>query len=219
MTGSVGDVIAQLLAVLKRLDTAAVTALRAQADADQAEAHFTDVARGTDHNHIRQAVTASHTASEKAARYARLLAKANESLTAYINKIAPGSTPTHQAADPATPSGERLVAEAEGAGSKAETFLRRHVKKADDTEDTLKQVEQAVTTGVKEVFGGFKGGAGTIGTPSSTTPSANTPVDRPQLEHPVTAVIMAAGAVVVGVRAIWKTGKKHRERNRHDDQP
>ncbi|AVT35753.1 hypothetical protein [Plantactinospora sp. BB1] len=219
MTGSVGDVVAQLLAVLRSLDAAAVTALRAQADADQAEAHFTEVARGTNHNHIRQAVTASHTASEKAARYARLLAKANESLTTYINKIAPGSTPTHQAAEAAAPSGERLAAEAESAGSRAETFLRRHVKKADDTEDALKQTEQAVTTGVKEMFGGFKGGPGTTGTPGSTTPSTNAPVERPQLEHPVTAVIMAAGAVVVGVRAMWKTGKRHRERKRHDDQP
>lgn len=219
MTASVGDVVAQLRAVLECLDAAVVTTLRAQADADQATAHFTEAAKGTDHSKIRAAITASHTASEKTARYARLLAKANESLTTYLNTIAPGSVPTHQAADDVTPSGERLVAEAENASSGVGAFLRRQVKKADDTQDTLKQAEQAVTTGFKELLKEYKEGPGpAANTRSTTAPVADTPVERPTSEHPVTAVIMAVGAVAVGTKGLWNMVKNHRERKRNENQ-
>ncbi|MEV4630432.1 hypothetical protein AB0J90_29630 [Micromonospora sp. NPDC049523] len=219
MTASVGDVVAQLRAVLESLDAAVVTALRAQADADQAKAHFTEVATGTDHSKIRAAVTASQTASEKVARYARLLAKANESLTIYLNTIAPGSAPTHQASDGTAPSGERLVAEAENASSGVAAFLRRQVKKADDTQDTLKQVEQAVTTGLKELLREYKEGPGpTANTTATTSPGADTQVARPTVDHPVAGVVMAVGAVAVGTKGLWNMIKKRRERKHDEDQ-
>ncbi|TDC01457.1 hypothetical protein E1091_02830 [Micromonospora fluostatini] len=217
MTGSIGDLVAQLLAVRRSLDEAAVTALRAQADAAQASAHLEEVRRGSNDAKLRMAALEAETARAKAGRYARLLAVAADHIGAYVTTIAPGSDLS--APDEASsPSGDRVVREAGERTGRAEAFIRRHVKKADDTEDTLKQSEQAVTTGLRELEKILKGsGAGSSTTSTSSHPA--TPVDRPQLEHPVTSVIMAAGAVVVGVRGAWDMLKKRRERKRSDDQP
>ncbi|MFY1574861.1 hypothetical protein ACN26Z_08225 [Verrucosispora sp. WMMD703] len=218
MSGSIAELVAQLLAVRGNLDAAAVTALRARTDAEVALARLAEVQRGSNDKRLRAAVTDAEVARDKAGRYARLLAEAARHITAYVNTIAPGAVPT-EPDDAASPSGDRLVEEAEGRSRKGEAFLRRHVKKADDTEDTLKQTEQAITTGFRELQKGLKGSGSSGGTTTTTAADPGTPVDRPQLEHPVTSVIMAAGAVVVGLRGIWNMAKKHRERKRSDEQP
>ncbi|MET8527640.1 hypothetical protein [Micromonospora sp. NPDC005172] len=217
MSGSIGEVVAQLLVVRGQLDAAAVRALRARADAEHALALLEGVRRGSSDPQLREAATDAEVARDKSERYARLLAKASRHLTLYINTIAPGTAPSGPD-DAASPSGERLVEEAEGRSSKAEAFLRRHVKKADDSEDTLKQTEQSVTAGLRALQKSLKG-SGSTGSTTSTPANPGTPADRPQLEHPVTSVIMAAGAVVVGLRGVWNTAKKRRERKRSDEQP
>ncbi|MFF0154745.1 hypothetical protein [Micromonospora sp. NPDC005203] len=218
MTGSIAELVAQLLAVRGKLDTAAVTALRARADAEQALAHLAEVQRGSGDQRLRAAIADAEVARDKAGRYARLLADAARHITGYVNTIAPGAATSGPGGDDASPSGERLVEEAEGRSRKAEAFLRRHVKKADDSENTLKQTEQSITTGLRELQKSFKG-SGSSGSTTSTSASPGTPADRPQLEHPVTSVIMAAGAVVVGLRGVWNMAKKRRERKRSDEQP
>jgi hypothetical protein len=216
MSGSIAELVAQLLAVRGKLDAAAVTALRARTDAEVALARLIEVQRGSSDHRLRAAVADAEVARDKAGRYARLLAEAASYITAYVNTIAPGAAPT-EPDDVASPSGDRLVEETEGRIRKGEAFLRRHVKKADDTEDTLKKTEQAITTGFRELQKGLKG-SGSSGGTTTTAADPGTPVDRPQLEHPVTSVIMAAGAVVVGLRGIWNMVKKHRERKRSDEQ-
>ncbi|WP_433130300.1 hypothetical protein ACQPWW_06995 [Micromonospora sp. CA-240977] len=217
MTGSIAELIAQLLAVRGKLDAAAVTALRARTDAEQALTHLAEVQRGSSDQRLRAAITDAEVARDKAGRYARLLADAARHISGYVNTIAPGAA-TSGPEDAASPSGERLVEEAEGRSRKAEAFLRRHVKKADDSEDTLKRTEQSITTGLRELQKSIKG-SGSSGSTTSTSANPGPPVDRPQLEHPVTSVIMAAGAVVVGLRGVWNMAKKRSERKRFDEQP
>jgi hypothetical protein len=220
MTGPLDEVIRQLKAAIEKLDTAAITATRAQADALQAHTHYTDAGRGSNHPAIQAAQTESTTAAAKAGKVGRLLAETSTHLTTYVNTIAPGTIPTGQSTETTLPTGEQLVATAPSKGGKAEAFLRRYVKKADDTEDNLHEAENAVTTGVREIFQGAKDGPGSSGNVTSTgQPTVATPVERPQLEHPVTAVIMAAGAVVVGVRGLSNLIKKHREEKNDGDQP
>ncbi|TQJ20787.1 hypothetical protein FBZ33_0991 [Micromonospora sp. A202] len=217
MSATIAALVAQLLAVRGKLDAAAVTAMRARADAEQAVTHLAALKRGSSDQRLSAAVADAEVARDKAGRYARLLANAARHITGYVNTIAPGAA-SSGSDDAASPSGERLVEEAEGRSRKAEAFLRRHVKKADDSEDTLKQTEQSITTGLRELQKSFKG-SGSSGSTTSTSASPGTPVDRPQLEHPVTSVIMAAGAVVVGLRGVWNMAKKRRERKQSDEQP
>ncbi|RZT83051.1 hypothetical protein EV382_6371 [Micromonospora violae] len=217
MSGSIGELVAQLLVVREQLDAAAVTALRARTDAEQALTLLNDVRRGSNDHQLREAATDAEVARDKSGRYARLLATAARHITQYLNTIAPGAASSGPD-DAASPSGERLVEEAEGRSSKAEAFLRRHVKKADDSEDTLKQTEQSITTGLRELQKSLKG-SGSTGSTTSAPANPGAPAEGPPLEHPVTSVIMAAGAVVVGLRGVWKMAKNRRERKRSDEQP
>ncbi|WP_327032537.1 hypothetical protein [Micromonospora ureilytica] len=108
-------------------------------DAEQALAHLAGAQQGSSDQRLRAAVADTEVARDKSRRYARLLADAARHVTRYVNTIAPpGAATSGPAEEDAFPSGERLVEEAEGRSRKAEAFLRRHVKKADDSEDTLK---------------------------------------------------------------------------------
>ncbi|WBB54418.1 hypothetical protein [Verrucosispora sp. WMMD573] len=217
MSSLVAEVVAQLATAIRQLDTLAVTAAHAQEEIDQGHSRYVEASQGTEQPDSRAAVTHCRTAADRAGRLGRLTSNAAGHLATYANVIAPGSVPVRADAGDASPSGERLVGESEGRGSRAEAFLRRHVKKADETEGNLQNAEQAATTAFREFVRDVKGGPG--GTSTSTTqPKPAAPADRPQLEHPVTSVIMAAGAVVVGVKGLWNMTKKHRERKRRDDQ-
>ncbi|MGC5054780.1 hypothetical protein ACLQ2S_25380 [Micromonospora sp. DT48] len=217
MSSLLTRVVAQLNAAIEQLDELAVMAVHAQEEIRQGHSRYAEVCQGTDDRDCRLAVTQSRTAADKAGRLGRLTSNAATHLASYANAIAPGSTPTRNSAGDGSPSGERLVTESEARGNKAEAFLRRHVKKADETEGNLQNAEQAATTAFREFVREAKGGAG--GTSTSTTqPKPAVPSDRPQLEHPVTSVIMAAGAVAVGLKGLWNMTKKNRERKPRDDQ-
>jgi hypothetical protein len=214
MTASVADIVAQLLQVRERLAAAAVTTMRAQADAEHAHGRYSEAGSGTEHPQIREAITDIRTASDKAARAARLLNEARSHLTKYLNKIAPGSANDSDVSDAEMPSGERLLSEAERRGRKADIIWRKQVKKAEDTESTLKQVED----GGKAVFSYFRQQQNPGTTSAGTSPpKPPPPQDRPQVDNPITAAIMATGAVAVAAKAAWNHIRKQRERKREDD--
>lgn len=214
MSGRLGDLVAQLLAVRERLDRAVVTATRAQADAEQALAHLSTVGGGTSDRDLAAAVVDARTAGEKAGRYARLLATATEHLTTYINVIAPGSTPTNSPADTAAPSGERLVSEAERRGRRADIAWRKQLQKADDTEDSLKGAEKAA----KDTFNYLKQQFGSGGSTSTgSKPPPTSPPDRPQVDNPITSAVMAAGALAVVAKSVWNHVRNRRRAKERDD--
>ncbi|TDC75669.1 hypothetical protein E1193_25125 [Micromonospora sp. KC606] len=214
MTG-VGEVVAQLLAIQGKLDEAVVTALRAQADAEQAFVHLAEVRRGGGDQRLKAAVADVEVARDKAGRYARLLADAARHIGAYVNVLAPGAAPSEAPAENAAPSGERLVTEAEARGRRADIAWRRQVQKADDTEDSLKNAE----SNAKEVFKFFKQQhRDQGGTATGTTPHQHAPAqERPQVDNPVTAAVMAAGALAVVAKAVWNHGRNRRARKRNED--
>ncbi|TCB95581.1 hypothetical protein E0H26_19150 [Micromonospora zingiberis] len=214
MTANIGDLVARLLAIRAELDAAAVTALRAQADAEQAAAHLDGVRQGSNDYGLRSAAEDAKVARDKAGRYARLLAQAARHITRYINTIAPSAASTEPAAEDASPSGERVLTEAERRGRRADVAWRKQVKKADDIEDGLKNAE----TSAREIFKFFKQqGDGNGGSTSGTTNPEPVPVqERPHVDNPVTAAVMAAGALAVTVKAIWNHGKTRRARERDE---
>ncbi|WP_159079471.1 hypothetical protein [Plantactinospora sp. BC1] len=216
MTSSVADIVAQLQAVRERLAATAVTATRAEADAEQARQRYAEAASGTDHPQIQEAITDIRTAAEKAARTARLLTQARTRFTAYSNRIAPGSAPDDDVQDAEMPSGERLVDEARRRGRKADIVWRKQMQKAEDHESTLKQVEDAG----KAVLKYFRQQHGPSGTTSAGTAPPKQPQsqERPQIDNPVTAAVMASGAVAIAAKSIWNSARKQREKKRNDDQ-
>ena len=216
MTGPLDQVIAQLTAAIEKLDTAAITAVRAQADAQQAHTHYTDAGRGSNHPAIQAAQTESTTAAAKAGKVARLLAETSTHLTAYGNTIAPGTIQAGRSAETATPTGEQLVSEAERRGRRADIAWRKQAKNAEGIEGNLQKAED----GAKDVIGFIKHklaptGATSTGTVAGPPPP---PPDRPQIDHPVTAVVMAAGALALVARSVWNHGKTRQARKHDDDQ-
>ncbi|MEU7848839.1 hypothetical protein AB0B74_15965 [Micromonospora parva] len=208
---SVGEVVAHLVAIQANLDSAAVTASRAQADAEQALAHLAEVRRGGTNQRLADAAADAEVARDKAGRYARHLADAARHISAYVNVIAPGAAPIDPSADASAPSGERLVTEAEVRGSKADILWRRQVQKADDTEDALKSSEGGANQFYKFLRQDNRGG-------SSTGTASNGPAqESPQVDNPVTALVMAAGALAVIAKAMWNYGHTRRARRRDGD--
>lgn len=211
---SLGDVVRHLLAVREGLDEAALTAMRAKADAEQTLVHLTNIRRGSGDQRLATAVSDAEVARDKAGRYARLLADAARHITAYMNDVVPGSAPTGPAKQ-ATPSGDRLVAEAGSRGRRADIAWRRQVQKADSTEDSLKNAEANATEMFKLLKHQHRNQGGSA-TGSGSTP--HIPVqERPQVDSPVTAVVMAAGALAVVARTVWNHGQARRKKRRGDD--
>ncbi|MFC6015282.1 hypothetical protein ACFP2T_03610 [Plantactinospora solaniradicis] len=209
---SIGAVVAQLVTVDSKLAAAVVTASRAQADADQAFARYEEAAQGSDHPEIRQAIADIRTASEKAAKVARLLNKTRKHVTNYINAIAPGAAPAEPLLPGSMPEGQRLVSETERRGRKGEAFLRQEVKKAADHEDGLKQGEQIVTAGSKGLLKMIKDERGPTQTTTVTPKSPSQPAERPQVDHPITAILMSIGAGIVGVKGTLNMIRNRRKR-------
>ncbi|MFI5926087.1 hypothetical protein ACIA3K_08855 [Micromonospora sp. NPDC051543] len=203
--------VAQLVAIRASLDSAVVRASRARADAEQALAHLAEALQGGTNQRLAAAAADAEVARDKAGRYARLLADAARHISAYVNVIAPGAAPVDPSVDASTPSGERLVTEAEARGSKADILWRRQVQKADDAEDALKKSE----SGAKEFYKFLRqdnGGGSSTGTASPGPAQAS-----PQIDNPVTALVMAAGAVAVIAKAMWNYGHTRRARRRDSD--
>ncbi|MFY1690814.1 hypothetical protein [Plantactinospora sp. WMMB782] len=216
MTEPMAEVVAQLHEVRQRLAAAAVTATRAQADAEHAQRRYAEAASGTEHPHMQEALRDIRTAGEKAARIARLLTNARSHFTSYLGRIAPGSASDPDVSEAETPSGDRLLSEAERRGRKADIIWRKQMQKAEDTDSTLKQIEDAG----KAVFKYFRQQQNPPGTTTTGTAAPKPPShqERPQIDNPVTASIMATGAIAVAAKSVWNNVRKQREKKRHDDQ-
>jgi hypothetical protein len=201
MSVSVGDVVAELRAVLDRLDSAAITATRAQADAEQAHRLYSEAAQGTDHPRIRQAVVDSRTAGEKAGKMARLVADAADHLTAYVNAIAPGSMPDRTSV--AGPSGEELVQDATKRSESrrnVDAFFKTAVRKVEDVQDTGKTFTELTEQGFK-IFGNRSGPSGGVASGTGTPSSAGQPAPPPKAEVSDTVGNLLVVGIVVGVAA------------------
>lgn len=215
MSTSIGDIAAQLADAINRIDRAAVLALRAQADADQAAALYSEAATGTNHPKIRQAVTDAKEGSDKAAKVGRLLAEAANAFTDYLNTIAPGIAPARQSSPGSGLTGEQLVTDAEKRSGRFEAAFRKQLRKADDAEDAIKKTEDAGRAAYKH-FKHHPPDPGSASAGSATPPQPSQP-DRPELDNPITAIVMATGVMVVAGKAAWNHAKKQHERSEEHD--
>ena len=198
MTGSVEEVLAQLRAAVGQLDTAAVTALRARADAEQAQTHFTEAAEGSDHPKIKAAVTDSRTGAEKAGKVGRLISEATRHIAKYANHINPGSIPTDRATESATPSGEELVSDAfrrASARSGVGALLSKMTSGADDLQDSARSNTEAA----QHIIDAFRH----RNDPSGAHPTSGTTevVLQPQPADRVEAPEVASNVVLIGLVA------------------
>jgi hypothetical protein len=173
MASSVGDVVAQLQAVIERFDRIAIAAKHAQADAYDAHDSYSEAKQGTGHSDLNNAVTISREAAEKAGKVARLLAEASSSFATYLNTIAPGSD-GQQRSPSVVPAGEAVVADAQAREERLGGWLQRISAKADDLEDTVDEIAESVGDGQKAISAYLKHrlnpGAGGQSTPSSAAP-------------------------------------------------
>ncbi|AVT37280.1 hypothetical protein [Plantactinospora sp. BB1] len=161
---SVGEVVAQFRTVLGLIDETAVTAKRAQEQAQKAFTAYTEASRGTSDRLMRTAVVDSRTAGEKAGKTARLLSEAAEHFTAYINAIAPGTLPPRSSAPEADASGDRILATTAGQGALSSKLLGRtaSVPNADDGLQHAKKI----ATAIKDATG-----SGGVAVPKSPQPA------------------------------------------------
>lgn len=224
MSGSIGEIVAQLLSSIDTLRSAAVVARRAQADAEEAVAHYSQAARGSKHPQLTGAVTESRTAAEKAGKLARLISEAADRVRAYSNAVAPGSAPTQQPTDAATPSGEDLLTEAverESARRNVGSFLSTMTRKAEDLQDnTQKSVAAA-----REAFEIVRGPQGPSGSQQAgtTMPAVGPTVGQRLLNeapdaagHLVVVGLVASVALHRSVQSIRKGIARLRDRERTD---
>ncbi|MFG1763128.1 hypothetical protein ACGFIH_07365 [Micromonospora parva] len=224
MSGSIGDVVAQLRSAIDTLHSAAVIAQRAQADAEQANTHYTQAAQGSRHPELTGAVTESKTAGEKAGKLARLISEAADRVGEYSNAVAPGSAPTTQPSDSATPSGEDLLAETverDSARKNVASFLSTMTRKVEDVqENTQKSVAAA-----REAFTIIRGPQGPPGAQQAgTTPPTVGPTVGQRLlneapdaaGHLVVVGLVASIAVHRSVQSIRKGIARLRDRERTD---
>jgi hypothetical protein len=193
------NVVAQLLDVRERLAAAAVTAMRAKADADQVHEQYAEAAQGTEHPQIQEALTDIRAASEKAVRTARLLTEARAHFTAYLNKIAPGSASGSDVLEAGLPSGEELISEAESraeSSSDIGAFLRRTSRNIESIQDTGKTVTEAAQNTVNIIRKPFKPPGSqttTTGTGSPVQPSILQRIDAPEAVGHLLVVGVIAG--------------------------
>lgn len=209
MTEPLVEVLGQLRDLLGKIDDAAVRALHAQADAQEAHAAYREAATGTRHPQMTRALVDARTAGEKAGKTARLLAEAGNAFADYISKIAPGTVPERRSVASAMPGGKVLLDESEDRGRRADAFWRKQVKKADDGQDSLENAEK----GARAFAGHHKR---LPDAPSATGTSTGTPVvarqdDGMQVDNPIAAVAMALAATAVAVKAFSNHKKKRRE--------
>ncbi|GIG86640.1 hypothetical protein [Plantactinospora endophytica] len=217
---SVGDVVAQFRTVIGLIDETAVTAKRAEEEARQAQAAYTEASQGTDNRSMRKAVVDTRTAAEKAGKTARLLSEAAEHLTAYVNIIAPGTVSPRASAPEAMPDGERATAEAINRRTRAASFLDRTAKRADDVKDAVTETTKAVEEGTKIALRHIKEDRPPSGGPASTTTptTPSSPVQPPPAHEAVSATVVAAlGAALVGRATINYLKRRLRTGKQDDD--
>ncbi|MET8041786.1 hypothetical protein ABZU25_13090 [Micromonospora sp. NPDC005215] len=224
MSGSLGDVVAQLRGAIDTLHSAAVVAQRAQADAEEANAHYAQGGQGSSHPDLTGALNESKTAAESAGRLASLISAAADRVGAYSNAVAPGSAPTTRTSDSATPSGDDLLAETverESARRNVASFLSTMTRKAEDVQNnTQKSVAAA-----REAFAIIRGPHGPSGAQQAGT---RTPTISPTVGqrlsneapdaagHLVVVALVASIAVHRSVQSIRKGIARLRDRERTD---
>ncbi|MGW0432019.1 hypothetical protein ACWDV4_05675 [Micromonospora sp. NPDC003197] len=207
MTGNVGDVVAQLLNVRNRLAEAAVTAMRAKADADHAQGRYVEAADGTDHPQIREAIADIRTASEKSAKYARLLEEARESLAKYIGRIAPGVVSSKDIEN-AMPSGERLISEADRrseAQRNVDALMGMLTRKVEDVQEAAKSSTKLGKQAIK-LLEGSRGPTGSEVPKRTKAPAVVQGGTRTKVDVPEAAGHLVVVGLVVGI-AVHKVGR------------
>ena len=152
MTGSVEDLLAGMRSLLVAIDNAAVSATRAQADAQQAQGRYQQAATGTAHPVLVRAVAAARTAAEKAGRTARLLAKSADAYTAYVNKIAPGAAGAMRPVPGAMPDGGELT-ETHSREPKWRRLVNK-VKETESADDGIENFKKMANDGQAALPGG-----------------------------------------------------------------
>ncbi|MEV4755331.1 hypothetical protein AB0J86_09490 [Micromonospora sp. NPDC049559] len=195
------EIVAQLRSATETLDAASVTALRAEADARQAQARFDEAGTGSGHRDITAAFTESRTAAEKAAKVGRLIAEATRHIATYANTINPGSMPGGQASELATPSGEQLLTEAvqrESARRNVGSFLGTLTRKVEDVQDHTQKTVAAIRKAT-EFIRGPDGPSGSVKA-GTTTPTVGTPAGQsPKIDAPEAAGHLVVVGLVAGV--------------------
>ncbi|MFV2021513.1 hypothetical protein [Micromonospora sp. LOL_023] len=206
MSAGMEQVIAQMQRAKDQLTEAAVTATRAKADFEEAHKLYSQLSDGSANPDIRRAVSEAQTAAAKAGRYANLLDRAQRHYQTYFAKVAPAAGFKEPSG---MPSGEMLLSDADRRRSRQGAFWKRQVQKADDIQDAFANAE----THAKAVFRSLPEPPGaTSSNPVKVEPAHG--VDRVEVDNPITAVAMAAGAMAVAARSMWKDAKKRRERKR-----
>ncbi len=199
MNDDMAQVVAQLRAVREQAAAAAVTAMRAHADAEKACHHYTEAAKGTNDNKIKQAIADIEVARDKSAKIGRLLGEARESITRYLNRIAPGSVPDPDPSESAMPTGERLVSEANQrseAKKSAAAFLKKAVRNAADAQDATKSITDRGEEGL-QIFQSRKGPPGSRSTGTQHTSAIVTPQAQSEINVPDAA----SQLIIVGIAA------------------
>jgi hypothetical protein len=201
---SLGDVVAQLRAIIEHLDQSAVSAGRAEAEVADAHASFTQAATGTDHADIRRAIDEGRAAREKAAKVARLLANAADHLATYINVIAPGAAPTRSSEPESVPSGEQLLQQSDRAANSFRRLSKRVMQNAESAGETAKKLTDFLNAA----------------RPQGTSATAARPEPPPQATPAVAqgdaaqALIITGAAVVAAALNAASMRKKRKERER-----
>ncbi|GIG86635.1 hypothetical protein [Plantactinospora endophytica] len=194
------DVVAQLLDLRKRLAASAVTAMRANAHAEQSQRHYHEAAQGTERTQLEEAITDIQTAGEKSARIARLLDKARKHFEDYLDTIAPGSIPDHDVVDGAMPSGERVLGESEQRSDSAPgvgAFMRRMSRNVESLQDAGKSATEVAQTTIKILKGPLKP-PGTQCTSTAKPPPSSSPAQQ-KIDAPEAAGHLVAIGVIVSV--------------------
>jgi hypothetical protein len=214
MSTSVADVLAQLRELLGVIDQATVAALRVQTDSRHAQTAYQEVGTGTANTDINQAITLTRAAGDKAGKVAQLLAAAATAYADYINTIAPGTAPTRHSAPEAMPTGEQLVDEAEGRGSRFDDFLKKATKRADDVQDGTTETTGNLSKGVKAAVAGIRGDASPHGVASTSAPehvSSPEPTEGTPVGEGLSALLVSAIAAAVAGKALKNYLTKRRE--------
>lgn len=213
---SIGEVVARLLQAIEAIDRAAVNADGVRNESELSHKSFVEAGRGTADPRMRAAITESRTASEKAGKVARLLGEAAGHFSTYINIIAPGASPSRNAASDAMPDGERLVSEAADRQARLARFHRKTVQFLADREGDVKDVEQFSREAVAAFRDRLRPGDGqaSVGTPSQPPPAQ--PMASSS-QHPAMDILLAAASLTLAVRAGVEKVREIRKRRRQRD--
>src|SRR5262249_48394915 len=152
----------------------------------------------------------ARTASEKLGKVARLLGEAGNALTNYINTIAPGTAPRRKALPSSVLTGEQLVEDTERRADtqqrNIDSFLRRQVKKADDLQDTGKNVGENVQRGLEILRNPSRPSGASSQTPSVGPPPAPTKIEPGDATGNLVIVGLLAGVAVEKLTSLIARG-------------